>query len=212
MNRAEFMAQLEQHLTGVSKEEINDAIAYFNEYFDEAGPENEAKVIEELISPYRVAAQIKAESAIRGLGNEESPPPMKKGISAIWFVLLGILALPIALPLALGVIGVFIALIAAAFGVIISLVAAGVASFVGGFLSTLLGILAIPLHLPTGLFYLGVGLLVIGFSLLVGLLIYVLSKGLVFFIAWAMNGIRRKSTDRIQAQRMKGGRQYGQRG
>ena len=212
MNRAEFMTELERHLAGITIDEINDAMAYYNEYFDEAGPENEARVIEELISPARVAAQIKAESAFRGLDSKESPPPIKKGFSAIWFVLLGILALPLALPLVLGAFGVLVALIVAAFGVVISLVAVEVATFVAGFVSIVVGSFTIPVHLPTGLFYLGVGLLIVGFSLLVGVLVYLLTKGLVYFIAWVMNNILRKGRDKIQSTRMRGGRQYEQRG
>ena len=205
MNRSEFLSQLEQHLSGISQEEIYDAIAYYNEYFDEAGPENEANVINELISPYAIAAQIKAESAVRGLNDKESPPPMKKGISAIWWVLLGIFALPVALPLVFGTIGILIGLIAAAFGVIVSLVAIEAAAIFGGVLAVILGILAMPIHLPTGLFYLGIGLLVVGFSILLGLLVYALAKGLIYFIAWAMNNIRVKSKNKIQSRRMKGG-------
>jgi uncharacterized membrane protein len=208
MNRAEFLSQLEQHLVGISPDEIRDVIAYYNEYFDDAGPENEAKVINELISPYRLAAQIKAESAVRGLNENESPPPMKNGISAIWWVALGILALPIALPLVFGAFGVLIGLSAAAFGVIVALFAAGIAALFSGFVVVILGILAIPIHLPTGIFYLGIGLLAIGFSFLLGLLVYVLAKGLIYFIAWAMNNIRRRSSNRIRSRRMKGGLRY----
>jgi uncharacterized membrane protein len=39
---------------------------YYNEYFDDAGPENEQKVIEELGSPAQIAARIKADSAVSG--------------------------------------------------------------------------------------------------------------------------------------------------
>ncbi|MBS6194193.1 MAG: DUF1700 domain-containing protein [Clostridiales bacterium] len=60
MNRDEFMAQLARLLVEMPENERMEAIRYYNDYFDEAGEENEAKVIGELGSPERVAASIKA--------------------------------------------------------------------------------------------------------------------------------------------------------
>ena len=59
MNRVEFMQQLERLLSDVSESDRLDALAYYNDYFDEAGIENEAQVIRELGSPEKVAATIK---------------------------------------------------------------------------------------------------------------------------------------------------------
>ena len=48
MDRAQFMKQLERLLSDISEAEKQEALAYYNSYFDEAGPENEASVIREL--------------------------------------------------------------------------------------------------------------------------------------------------------------------
>ena len=61
MDRAQFMEQLERLLSDISEAERQEALAYYNSYFDEAGPENEASVIRELGSPGKVAAIIKAD-------------------------------------------------------------------------------------------------------------------------------------------------------
>lgn len=61
MDRAQFMKQLERLLSDISEAERQEALAYYNSYFDEAGPENEASVIRELGSPGKVAAIIKAD-------------------------------------------------------------------------------------------------------------------------------------------------------
>ena len=61
MNREEFMRQLERLLWEIPVNDREDAIAYYQDYFDEAGAENEEKVIKELGSPERVAAVIKAD-------------------------------------------------------------------------------------------------------------------------------------------------------
>ena len=60
MNRKEFMERLERLLWNISDSEREEALQYYNDYFDDAGEENEAKVIEELGSPDQVAQKIKA--------------------------------------------------------------------------------------------------------------------------------------------------------
>lgn len=60
MNRAEFMRQLERLLQGISPTEREEALQYYNSYFDDAGVENEQEVIRALGSPARVAENIKS--------------------------------------------------------------------------------------------------------------------------------------------------------
>ena len=61
MDRTQFMKELEKLLCDISEGERQEALAYYNSYFDEAGPEMEASVIRELGSPGKVAAIIKAD-------------------------------------------------------------------------------------------------------------------------------------------------------
>lgn len=61
MNRQEFMRELEHLLRGIPENERIDALAYYNDYFDEAGAENEYQVIQELGSPQQVAQTILAD-------------------------------------------------------------------------------------------------------------------------------------------------------
>ena len=59
MDRKTYLNELEFLLSDISDEERNDALLFYENYFDEAGIENEAKVIEELGEPSKVAAIIK---------------------------------------------------------------------------------------------------------------------------------------------------------
>lgn len=59
MNRADFMSQLESLLQSITSTEREAAIQYYNDYFDDAGSENEQAVIEALGNPARVAENIK---------------------------------------------------------------------------------------------------------------------------------------------------------
>ena len=55
------MAALRRALSVLPEEERANALRYYEEYFDDAGPENETKAIEELGEPAKVAAQILAD-------------------------------------------------------------------------------------------------------------------------------------------------------
>lgn len=60
MNREKFMAELESLLLDIPASDRMDAIDYYNSYFDEAGKENEERILGELKSPLKVAKSIKA--------------------------------------------------------------------------------------------------------------------------------------------------------
>ena len=60
MNRAEFMGRLSELLSDVAPAEREEAIQYYNDYFDDAGAENESGVIASLGTPEELARTIKA--------------------------------------------------------------------------------------------------------------------------------------------------------
>ena len=59
MNRFEYMRRLEDLLSDISPSEKEEALTYYNDYFNDAGQENEKQVIEELGSPEQVSAGVK---------------------------------------------------------------------------------------------------------------------------------------------------------
>ena len=69
MTRNEFLKQLEALLKDLPEHDRQDAMAYYEDYFEEAGPENEAALIQKLGSPHKVAETIKCET---GFGENES--------------------------------------------------------------------------------------------------------------------------------------------
>lgn len=68
MNRTEYMRQLESLLQNISATEREEALQYYNEYFNDAGPENEQNVIEALGNPAKVAENIKKDIFGNGYG------------------------------------------------------------------------------------------------------------------------------------------------
>lgn len=73
MNKEIFLKELRRFLGGIPEEEREQAIHYYEDYFADAGPENEQKVIEELGSPIDLAKQIMSsnqENIAYGQGND----------------------------------------------------------------------------------------------------------------------------------------------
>ena len=69
MNRVDFMNQLESLLQNISPAEREEALQYYNEYFNDAGEENEQDVIEALGNPAKVAENIKRDLYGSGYGD-----------------------------------------------------------------------------------------------------------------------------------------------
>lgn len=73
MNKEIFLKDLRRFLADIPEDEREQALNYYEDYFEDAGPENEQKVIEELGSPIDIAKQIKAanyENIAYGQGND----------------------------------------------------------------------------------------------------------------------------------------------
>lgn len=70
MKREDFISQLERLLEGVAEEEKKEALSYYRSYFEDAGEENEERILKELESPEKVAATIKADLGMDGAGGE----------------------------------------------------------------------------------------------------------------------------------------------
>ena len=148
MNRVEYMTRLAAMLQDIPVEERQEAMKYYNDYFDEAGEENEEKVAAELDSPEKVAAVIKAEIYGRNNTGETKAPVYpaekeEKDTNNWWKILLiivgGLFVLSIAGPIVLGVALTVLAVVFSGFIALIAFVIAagclaivGIALFIGG--------------------------------------------------------------------------------
>lgn len=63
MRKEEFLRQLEYLLQDISEEDRVEAINYYADYLEEAGPENEEAVLTEFGSPERIASIIRSDHA-----------------------------------------------------------------------------------------------------------------------------------------------------
>ena len=65
------MRKLEGLLSDIPLEERNEAMKYYNDYFDDAGVDNEDNIVSELGSPERIAGIIKADLQAEGSSSQD---------------------------------------------------------------------------------------------------------------------------------------------
>jgi thiol:disulfide interchange protein len=183
MNRTEFMTRLASLLQDIQEEERAEALQYYNDFFDDAGKENEQAVIRELGSPEKVASVIKSDlgaygdssekqdtaglcerQSANGAGasepGERKPPRTSKTLKIILIVLILLAASPILIPLALMIICIVAAIIITVAAVAIGLLAAAVAVAIAGVSIFVAGIVAIIPQLAVGLALMGSGMVI----------------------------------------------------
>ena len=200
MNKYEFLAQLRNALSSVPLEEREAAMSYYEEFFSDAGEENEQAVIASLGSPEELARSIinenrkdteqPANPSADSSGFDAgafTPPPTPAQQNSGWtggqialIVVLLVLSSPIWLGLLVGLFGAIIGIFAAIIGIIVAFGACGIASLVTGMAALFTG------NPTAGLFGLGLSLFIAG---LFPLAIYPLCKLLVKLTGACCKGI-----------------------
>lgn len=174
MNRQEFMRRLEELLKSIPASEREDALGYYNDYFDEAGEENEYQVIFELGSPEAVAEKILAdvqqvndfdaetyesrkrqyESQSHQTLNEKKKMSTSK---KILIVVLLVLTFPLWVGIVAGAFGLIVGILGAIFGIVVGFTGAALGLVVGGVACIFGGILCLFTAPVDGLVCIGVG-------------------------------------------------------
>ncbi len=225
MTRNEYLRDLRQKLSRLPQSERDEAMAFYSEYFEDAG--DDAAAIESLGSSIRLAAQINAEFSARMLEAREqafkqqktappsaepvtnlaqmpapsqqytrqtytAPPvqsdqPQKKSsLSWIWAVILGIFALPVALPVVIVAFVVVIVVISVCFAVVVALIGVVIALLVGSF-CTLFGIGSFTLGWGGGLISIGGAIALLGLA-------FLLIPLIIRFCVWLVNAVAKLVT------------------
>lgn len=160
MNREKFLLDLKKKLRKLPKQEVENILQYYNEYFEESN-KNDIEVINELDSPSAIAAQILAEYALDDTKNNNG------FANKILIIVLAIFAAPVGLPIIIAGIAILFAvvvtIIALFFAAIVTLAAfafSGIVVFIQG--------ADIMLQSPaSAVFYIGIAFILIGMCLLI---------------------------------------------
>ena len=165
MTRNEYIAQLKQRLRKLPKEEVESAVEYVNERFDEAGEEHEQEVIERLGKPNKFAALIIADTLVM---EEEDGKPKKRHsiLKTIGLIFLGICALPIGFPAVLIALIAVLCVVIFLFLLVMAAVSLVFAAGVGIYSLLASGIEMLSFSTANGLLFIGNGILIIGICLL----------------------------------------------
>ncbi len=163
MTKNEYLKELSGKLSKLPREEMLDALAYYSEYFEEAGPENEQEVINKLGNPEDVAKQIIVDKAIKNI--EQPTKTVKGGLDTIWIVILAIFAGPIALPLAIALVAIIFAMVVTALSITFSIFVCGISFLVSGLMCLFFSFSAFLVNPVNGIMAVGLGLLLIGLGI-----------------------------------------------
>lgn len=207
MNKKEFMRQLDILLVSLPIHEREEALQYYEDYFADAGEENEQSVIEALGSPAKVAENIKRDlSQSRGYEEYESSSvapdreveayrpieeqtvlsgapivtEKKSGLSGGIIALIVILCI-LASPLLLAILGVLVGVGAAWIGLIVAFGVAAVSIFAVAGVFLVLGFMAL-IHSPL------IALGIIGLALILAAVAFLFVM-LTVLVAWGIPAI-----------------------
>ena len=199
MNRELFMARLRELLADVTEAEREEAISYYEEYFEDAGAENEQSVMESLGSPEKVAATIKMglnenaseagefsetgyadnyyearnEVTARTTESEERGFSRKKNISTggwIIILILCIFALPILGPVLVGIGSALIGIFAAIIAVFFAVLVVGIALVIAAIALIISGFISLFKMPVVGIALIGAALVTGGLGILTAIL------------------------------------------
>lgn len=201
MNRVEFMEILEAKLSDISDSERKEAIQYYNDYFNDAGVENEQTVLDSLGSAEEVARSIREDLSGRTEGeftetgykrqNEKPIQPAavcsdkeeeeKYGdekkqkenniLKIILVILLCVVVAPIVVPVGAGLFSAIFGIIMAIIAVLGAFTISGAAIFFAGMVCVIVGIVKMFLYPLGGCIIMGIGLVLAGIGILLTILV-----------------------------------------
>lgn len=194
MNKVEFIEELKKRLEGLPSEEIENAINYYSEYFEDAGIDDETDVTISLGTAKEVAEQIILEYSLRNseeivkvnlskdnenkynedehntkyFSNEEYNKKEKKSkLPIILIAILAVLASPLLLGLGIGAVATIFGLAVGLFAIVISIIFGGGACILGGIVCIIATLFAVAQSgVPTTILFIGLSLIIIGIGIM----------------------------------------------
>ncbi len=208
MSKNEFLSQLSTLLSDLSPEERDEAIAYYREYIEDAGLENEETILEELGTPEKVAAAIQSDSqgkttedipyasgdvkdspdTYRYVHSTQTDSNKKQGNNAtlLLLIILAAFTSPLWIGLLGGLFGILVGILAAVFGLILGFGIAGIVCLLAGVITFIAAFPAMVQSIVGGFTFLGVSLILLALGIL-----FLLFTGWLCFrvIPWIIRGI-----------------------
>ena len=176
MNKNEFMKDLSKRLKYLPKEDREDAIAYYNEYFEEMNPEENEDVTPALGQPKDVAKEILSDVKDKHISKQKEEKNVRNAATITWLVILGFFSMPLTVPIGIVALAVVLVLIVCILVIIITFGCCSLAIALSGIAMFVLAFMA-P-GIMQALMAAGIGLLLLGIGLLWGLGTVLMTKNL----------------------------------
>lgn len=190
MTKTEYIAKLTKYLRKLPQQDYKEAIEYFMEYFEEAGPENEARVIAELGTPKEAAHEVISRLLEEKIVEDKSS--LRNKTTILWIAILAVLASPVALPILLFFLAMIMTLLMIIFAVIVTALALTFALLISGVYTFFTSFSLLSVSLASTLFGGGLGLLMFGGALLLLLISFEICKLIVKLIALLIKWLIKK--------------------
>ena len=190
MTRTEYIAKLTKYLRKLPQQDYEEAIEYFMEYFEEAGPENEARVIAELGTPKEAAHEVISRLLDEKIIEDKSS--LRNKTTILWIAILAVLASPVALPILLFFLAMIVTLLMIIFAVIVTALALTFALLISGVYTFFTSFSLLNVSLASTLFGGGLGLLMFGGALLLLLISFEICKLIVKLITLLIKWLIKK--------------------
>lgn len=114
MNRQQFMKDLKRYLKKAHPQDVQDALEFYEELFDDAGLRPDDTVPESYGTPKQIALEILAEKTLN-----DDPKDNPKRMVPLWAIFVAIFAFPIGIPLIIATLAAIFALVVASVAVAI---------------------------------------------------------------------------------------------
>lgn len=199
-----YIQEVQANIGQLNKEEQSEVIEFYREFLLDSNLQTREEINTELGSSKKLARKILAdyslandESKIEINSAEEKNTADSKKVSTtsnkndhsvriIWIIILGLLAIPTAIPAAIILLGIVVAAFAAIFGIFIGYLGLIVGLVIGGAYLAFKGLLIWGVAWSVGIFYVGVGILTMMFGAII-------APGAYYVIKWLLNLIVRFS-------------------
>ena len=190
MTRTEYIAKLTKYLRKLPQKDYEEALEYFMEYFEEAGPENEARVIAELGTPKEAAHEVISRLLEEKIVEDKSS--LRNKTTILWIAILAVLASPVALPILLFFLAMIMTLLMIIFAVIVTALALTFTLLISGVYTFFTSFSLLSVSLASTLFGGGLGLLMFGGALLLLLISFEICKLIVKLITLLIKWLIKK--------------------
>lgn len=191
MSKEEYLNQLHKYLRKLPRQDYEDAMEYFTEYFQETDEEGAVELMKELGTPKEAARELMAnllDKKIEEHQNYETDGQTRaekkgSGKHVIWIAFLVLFAAPVGAPLLIALAAVVLSLVVCMLAILLCVVLLAACLVIIGGKIIARGILAVPISMSGFAMLTGSGLLAMGVGILGVLLCIYLCKWSSMLIA-----------------------------